>query len=101
MCIGDRINNPPESFHYSYLYTHASRSVDQQADVTAKAMDTTIKDKSGSHSYHGARSDEASGDRAVLDLSGRSCGKSCQKVLCKWAPKTLIASIEQDRAICG
>lgn len=70
MCIGDRINNPPESFHYSYVYTDASSSVDKQADITAQAMDITIKDNSGSHSYHGTRSDESSWDRAVLDLSG-------------------------------
>ena len=70
MCIGDRINNPPESFHYSYVYTDASSSVDKEADITAQAMDVTIKDKSGSHSYHGARSDETNWDRAVLDLSG-------------------------------
>jgi hypothetical protein len=70
MCIGDRINNPPESFHYSYVYSDASSSVDKEADVTAQAIDITIKDKSGSHSYHGMRSDETSWDRAVLDLSG-------------------------------
>jgi hypothetical protein len=70
MCIGDRINNPPESFHYSYVYTDASNSVDKEADITAQAMDIMIKDKSGSHSYHGTRSDETSWDRVVLDLSG-------------------------------
>jgi len=70
MCIGDRINNPPESFHYSYVYSDASSSVDKEADITAQAMDITIKDNTGSHSYHGARSDETSWDSAVLDLSG-------------------------------
>jgi len=70
MCVGDRINNPPESFHYSYVYTDASSSVDKEADITAQDMAITIKDKSGSHSYHGTRSDETSWDRAVLDLSG-------------------------------
>jgi hypothetical protein len=44
--------------------------VDKEADITAQDMAITIKDKSGSHSYHGARSDETSWDRAVLDLSG-------------------------------
>lgn len=70
MCVGDRINNPPGSFHYSYVYTDASTSVDKEADITAQDIAITIKDKSGSHSYHGARSDETSWDRAVLDLSG-------------------------------
>jgi len=70
MCIGDRINSPAESFHYSYVYTDASGSVDKEADITAQAIDVTVKDKSGSHSFRGARSDETSWDRAVLDLSG-------------------------------
>lgn len=70
MCIGDRINNPPESFHYVYKYTDAASSVDKETDITAQAMDITIKDKSGSHSYRGTRSDETSWDRAVLNLSG-------------------------------
>jgi hypothetical protein len=70
MCIGDRINNPPESFHFSYKYTDASISQDKQADITPQSMDITIKDQTGIHSYHGVRSDELSWNRAVLDLSG-------------------------------
>ena len=69
MCIGDRINNPPEPFHYSYLYTGASGSVSKEADITPQAMDITIKDQSGTHSYHGTRADETSWGQAVLDLS--------------------------------
>ena len=52
------------------MYTDASTQVDKEADITAQAMDISIKDKSGSRSYHGTRSDEASWDNAVLDLSG-------------------------------
>ena len=70
MCIGDRINNPPEPFHYSYKYADASGSADKEADITPQSMDITIQDKSGSHKYHGIRSDEASWSRAVVDLSG-------------------------------
>ena len=69
MCIGDRINSPTESFHYSYKYTDASGSVNKQADITTQAMDITIQDQSGSHAYHGVRSDENSWNNAVLDLS--------------------------------
>lgn len=69
MCIGDRINNPPEAFHYSFEYTDASGIVGEEADITPQAMNITIKDKSGSHSYHGVRSDETSWGQAVLDLS--------------------------------
>lgn len=68
-CIGDRINNPPEPFHYSLQYTDASGSVNEEADITPQAMEIVIKDKSGSHSYHGVRSDETSWGQAVLDLS--------------------------------
>ena len=69
MCIGDRINNPPEAFHYSFRYTDASATVNEEADITPQAMDITIKDRSGSHSYHGVRADETSWGQAVLDLS--------------------------------
>ena len=69
MCIGDRINNPPEAFHYSYKYTDANGGVDDEAEITPQAMDITIKDKSGSHPFHGVRSDEGSWNSAVLDLS--------------------------------
>lgn len=70
MCMGDRINNPPGAFHYSYKYADASGSVDKEADITPQTMDITIQDNSGSHKYRGARSDEASWSSAVLDLSG-------------------------------
>jgi hypothetical protein len=70
MCIGDRINDPPESFHYSYVYADGSNSVSKDADITAQTMDITIRDKSRSHSYHGTRSDESSWDRTVLEVSG-------------------------------
>jgi hypothetical protein len=70
MCIGDRINSPTESFHYSYKYTDASGSVEKEADITPQAMDITITDGSGSRNFHGVRSNEASWNGAVLDLSG-------------------------------
>lgn len=69
LCIGDRINNPPESFHYSYKYSDMSGSAQKDADITPQVMDITIKDQSGSHSFHGVRSNEASWNSAVVDLS--------------------------------
>lgn len=69
MCIGDRIDNPPEAFHYSYKYTDANGWVENEAEITPQAMDITVKDKSGSHLFHGVRSDEASWNSAVIDLS--------------------------------
>jgi len=75
MCIGDRINNPPGAFHYSYKYADASGSVHKEADITPQTMDITIQDKSGLHKYHGARSDEGSWSSAVLNLSGLNITK--------------------------
>jgi hypothetical protein len=49
--------------------SRASGSTEKEADITPQTMDITIRDKSGSHQYHGVRSDEASWNRAVLDLS--------------------------------
>jgi len=69
LCIGDRINNPPESFHYSYRYADMSGAGEKDADITPQVMDITIKDKSGSHSFHGVHSNEVSWNSAVLDLS--------------------------------
>ena len=69
LCIGDRINNPQESFHYSYKYADTSGWLDDEADVTPQAMDITAKDKSSSHSYHGVRSNEESWNGAVLYLA--------------------------------
>ncbi len=75
MCVGDLINNPPESFHYSYRYADASGSVDKEADIAPKEMDITISDSSGSHSFHGVRSDDLSWNNAVLDLSNLNITK--------------------------
>jgi len=72
MCIGDRINNPTSPFHYSYKYDGSFGQVEKEADITPQTMDITIKDKSGSHSFHGVRSDELSWNNAVLDLSNLS-----------------------------
>jgi hypothetical protein len=69
-CIGDRLENPPEAFHYSFKFTDGKDAVDKEADITPQAMDITIQDKSGSHNYHGVHSDEGSWSSALVDLSG-------------------------------
>lgn len=69
LCISDRISNPTEPIHYSYKYSGVSDSIDNEADITPKVMDITSNDSSGSHTYHGDRSDENSWNAAVLDLS--------------------------------
>jgi len=69
-CLGDRLENPPEAFHYSYKWQSGTDSVDKEADITPQSMEITIKDKTGAHSFHGTRSDSTSWNRAILDLSG-------------------------------
>jgi hypothetical protein len=69
LCVGDRINNPPETFHYSYKYSDAAGSIDNEAEITPQTIDIKSTDKSGTHSFHGVRTDEASWNAAVLDLS--------------------------------
>jgi hypothetical protein len=68
-CVGNHIESPPEAFHYSYKST-VGGSVGKEAEITPQSMDVTIQDKYGSHKYRGVRSDEASWNSAVLNLSG-------------------------------
>jgi hypothetical protein len=69
MCIGDRVNSPAEAFHYSYKYLDSTGMVrSDEADITPQSMDISVQDKSGTHKYHGIRSDEGSWSSAVSDL---------------------------------
>jgi len=62
-CVGNHIERPPESFHYSFK-SAVGGSVDKEAEITPQNLDVTIQDKSGSHKYHGVRSDEATWNNA-------------------------------------
>ena len=69
MCVGDRVNSPAEAFHYSYKYLDSTGMVrNDEADVTPQSMDISVQDRSGTHKYHGIRSDEGSWNSAVSDL---------------------------------
>lgn len=68
MCLGDRIDNPAEAFHYSSKYTDPSTSVNKHADITPQTIEMAIEDRSGLHKYHAARSDEAAWNGAVFGL---------------------------------
>lgn len=68
-CMLGQVEKPAEAFYYSYKYADDSRAEDREADVTPDAVDIVIKDNSGSHSFHGMRTDEQSWNRALLDLS--------------------------------
>jgi hypothetical protein len=67
-CLGDKIANPTEAFHYSFK-SAGSRAVEKEADITPQAMVVTLKGPSGPHTYRGTRSDEASWNSGVLDIS--------------------------------
>lgn len=68
-CMLGHVEKPTEPFHYSYKYSDASQSVDDDADVTAEAIDIVFKGTSGSRSLHATRSDENSWNGALLSLS--------------------------------
>jgi len=69
-CIGDRIANPSDSFHYSFKAIGEQSTVDKQAEVSPQTIDVTIQQAGRAHSYHGTKSNPSSWDSAVLDLSG-------------------------------
>ena len=68
-CMLGHVEKPSEPFHYSYKYSDASQSVDDEADVTPEAIDIVFKGTSGSRSLHAVRSDENSWNNALLGLS--------------------------------
>jgi hypothetical protein len=69
-CLGSHLENPPESYHYSFKSSDGKNAVDKEADITTQTMDITIQDNSGSHKFHGDRAKEGSWDSAMMDLTG-------------------------------
>ena len=78
-CVIDRIQNPPEVFHYSYRH-NGSNSVDEEADLTPQTIDGTFKNNDISRAFHGVRSDRDSWQGAQMSLMGIS-GMSSTVVL--------------------
>jgi hypothetical protein len=68
-CIIDRIQNPPEAFHYSYKKDTADDQLDEEADLNPQTMDGTAKDKYGSRTFHGVHSDPANWQAAWQNLT--------------------------------
>jgi hypothetical protein len=64
-CIIDHIQNPPEAFHYSYKHNN----LDEEGDLTPQTMDGTRVDDSGTHTFHGVRSDRESWQNGWVNLS--------------------------------
>lgn len=67
-CIYARLQNPPESFHYSYKHNDTA----WEAEVTASTIDGTRTDPQGVQPIHGVRSDTDSWRGAWMKLSAIS-----------------------------
>jgi len=70
-CVMDHIQNPPETFHYSYN-KESSNPVHEEADITPQTIDGNFKNNSASQSFHGVHSDAASWQGAWSSLMGIS-----------------------------
>jgi hypothetical protein len=69
-CVYDRLQNPPESFHYAYK-KDATDHVHQEADVTPQTIDGFRTQFDGSQQpLHAVRSDEQSWQSALAGLTG-------------------------------
>jgi hypothetical protein len=70
-CIGDRIQNPPEAFHYTFKKVDGPNVHDEEADITPQTIDGTVKNNNGApFTFHILRSDKTNWDGALLNLSG-------------------------------
>jgi hypothetical protein len=71
-CVIERIQNPHESFHYSYQKVSSS-PVHQEADITPQTIDGFRVDINGqAHPLHGAHSDPQAWQAAWTGLMGIS-----------------------------
>ena len=68
-CVADHIQNPTESFHYSYKHD-GPNFVDEEADITPQTIDGSFKNNSISRPVHGVRSDPVSWQGAWTSLMG-------------------------------
>lgn len=71
-CVVDHIQNPTDSFHYSYK-KDSSSPVHQEADITPQTIDGFRVDVDGQqHPLHGVRSDAKGWQGAWVGLTGIS-----------------------------
>jgi hypothetical protein len=73
-CVYDRLQNPPEPFHYVYKKTGSKGAeVDQEADVTPQTIDGFRGEPDGSRQLiHAMRSDSQGWQSAIAGLTGIS-----------------------------
>ena len=70
-CVFDHIQNPPESFHYSYQKV-GSNNVDEEADITPQTIDGSFKNNDAANPLHGVHTDSAGWQGAWSGLMGIS-----------------------------
>ncbi len=67
-CVYERLQNPPDSFHYTYKHNEVA----WEADVTPSTIDGTRTAPEGVRPIHGVRSDTDSWHGAWMNLSAIS-----------------------------
>ena len=71
-CVIDHIQNPPETFHYTYKKDTSDDNLIQDADISPDAITGSSKSKYGTHELKGVKSDAASWQSAWSGLMGIS-----------------------------
>jgi hypothetical protein len=73
-CVYDRLQNPPDAFHYVYKKTASDgANVDQEADITPQTIDGLRGQPDGSQQpIHAMRSDSQGWQSALTGLTGIS-----------------------------
>lgn len=88
-CVFERIQNPPDSFHYTYKHNESS----WEADVTPDSIEGARKAPDGVRPIHGVRSDADSWHQAWMNLSAIS-GMSSTFALVRSGESTLRDRVE-------
>ena len=70
-CVIDHLQNPPESFHYSYR-KDASDHLDEEADITPQTIDGSFTNSGFHRAFHGVHADPQSWQSAWSGLTGIS-----------------------------
>lgn len=67
-CLQAHVENAPSPFHLSYKKSTQVINSDWEADVTAKSINGTVVDTTGTQAIHATRADRASWNAAVAQL---------------------------------
>jgi hypothetical protein len=100
-CVVARLQNPPDSFHYSYKRAEPTSAVDEEADVTPQMIDGFIQNTTGAGStpmtnkIHALRSDD-SGWRIATGSFGNSVAAMAMGVALMYHSPAIVASQGAD-----